>query len=439
MKKSKKIEKNKKRLDDYLSDFEHSKSMKMRDIFTEEDFDCGLCVFQGKMKLKISMPKVGKKTLKYWTSRGWSESDAKEKRIKIKSDPNKSPMNLNFWIKRGMNKEEAQYKVRSFRKMNIEYWLEKGYTKEQAEIKRKNFQLKSNKKFIDKYKSDEEFKKKCDSKKSNTMIYWTSKGYSEEESIEKISNRQRTFSKKICIEKYGKEEGLKIWKERQKKWKKSLNESDYNGVDGKLIPISDRIKRYNIEKLINSLSLKDKELFIKLFKKCKTIEEFIKSYSDTFKSSDELSLYKILLPIKKLKILHEFYNTTDSYIMSLIIPKITRVKSLYSNYSWFNNHICRSDSEYILANFLFRNNIKYVYEKKYNQSKYRCDFYLNDYNLYVEYLGMWKGSDDNPYQTKLNFLNKRNINYISSNNVDELKSKIIKYVNNTNKRPFKFI
>lgn len=52
---------------------------------------------------------------------------------------------------------------------------------------------------------------------------------------------------------------------------------------------------------------------------------------------------------------------------------------------------------------------------------------------------MWKGSDDNPYQTKLNFLNKRNINYISSNNVDELKSKIIKYVNNTNKRPFKFI
>jgi very-short-patch-repair endonuclease len=52
--------------------------------------------------------------------------------------------------------------------------------------------------------------------------YWMKKGYSEEEAIEKVTDRQTTFSKEICIEKYGEEEGIKVWLERQEKWKKTL-------------------------------------------------------------------------------------------------------------------------------------------------------------------------------------------------------------------------
>ena len=52
--------------------------------------------------------------------------------------------------------------------------------------------------------------------------YWIEKGYNEEESIKKVKESQTTFSRDICIKKYGEEEGIKIWKDRQKKWQKSL-------------------------------------------------------------------------------------------------------------------------------------------------------------------------------------------------------------------------
>ena len=133
-------------------------------------------------------------------------------------------------------------------------------------------------------------------------------------------------------------------------------------------------------------------------------------------------------PIFSIKLLNEYYNTNKEHILSLLIPKITRIKTKYSYISWFNGHICRSDAEYIIANFLFKNNIKYKYEKYYENSKKRCDFYLIEYDLYIEYLGMRYNS----YKTKIDFLDNNNINYIISDDVEELKLKIKNYVNNKN-------
>jgi len=437
MKKSKNLEliqKNKTQLEEYLSDFHVDKFKKFIKLFNDNDFNCGYTVFKLKMRSIISMPKNGKETLIYWTSRGWDEKEAEKLRIKRKYDPKKSPMNTDYWINKGLTIEEAKYKIKSFRKNNVEYWLEKGYSKEESENKRNEFQIKNGRKFVIKYKTNENFKKEVDSKRDNNLNYWLNKGYSEKEAKEKLSNRQITFSKEICINKYGKNKGIEIWKKRQEKWMRSLKDSDYDGYSKKGIKLKNKIEKYSIEKLIGSLSLKNKNLFIELFKKCNTIEEFINMYSDTFNEDDKLSLYKIILPIKKLKILQIFYNTSESHIMSLIIPKITRIKSMYSYYSWFNNHICRSDGEYIIANFLFKNNIDYIYEKKYENSVYKCDFYLTKYDLYVEYLGMIKQNKKNPYKTKLNFLDKDNINYIASDNINEIKINIINYVNNSNER-----
>lgn len=431
LKNLKNIKKNKSQLEQYLSEFKYPDEFKK--LFNEDSFNCGKSVFKNKMRKIISMPKIGRGTISYWTSRGWNENEAENLRTKRKYDSKKSPMNVNYWINKGFSEDESLYKIKSQRKTNIEYWIEKGYSKKDAEIKRNEFQLKSNKKFVIKYKTDEDFKKMCDSKRTNSIDYWLNKGYSKEESKEKLSNRQKTFSKDICIKKYGKDKGIETWKKRQDKWLKSLEKSNYDGHSKKGIKLKERIKKHDIEGVINSLSLKNKKLFINIFKKCNTIEDFIESYGNSFNENDEIKLYKILLPIKKLKILKIFYNTTESHIMSLIIPKISRVKSMYSYYSWFNNHICRSDGEYIIANFLFKNNINYIYEKKYDNSKYRCDFYLTKYNLYIEYLGM-KKDKENPYKTKLNYLDEKNINYISSNDVDEIKMKISNYVNITNKR-----
>ena len=52
--------------------------------------------------------------------------------------------------------------------------------------------------------------------------YYLNKGYNEDESIEKLKKRQQTFTLEKCIQKYGQEDGYKIYSDRQNKWQKSL-------------------------------------------------------------------------------------------------------------------------------------------------------------------------------------------------------------------------
>lgn len=427
MKKSKNIkEDNRNQLKDYLSDFHPNKIEGILNLFEEDDFNCGFFVFKNKMNSKIGMPKVGKKSITYWTSRGWSKEDSLLKRTKTNIDPEKSPMNLNFWIKRGLTKEESLFKIRSQRKLNLEYWISRGYSEEVSRIKQTEYQKEQSLKFKLKRDSNPD---NYNDINTNQLKYWLKLGYSEDESSRKIIERQTTFSKKICINKYGEELGLKRWQDRQDKWIDSLILSNYNLSDGKSFGVKERIKKFNIDELIDSIDLKNKDLYKKLFYTCETIEDFVNEYSNFFKKdNDDITLYKIIRPIFTLKILHEYYNTTKDHILSLLIPKIARIKTNYSYISWFNGHICRSDGEYIIANFLFKNDINYTYEKVYENSKMRCDFYLNDYELYVEFMGMKPIS----YKTKINFLNTNNINYISSDNVSDLKTKILNYVNSKN-------
>ena len=61
-------------------------------------------------------------------------------------------------------------------------------------------------------------------KNCNTSLqFYLNKGYDEETAKKMLSERQHTFSLEKCIEKYGEENGIKRFKERQKKWLNSLN------------------------------------------------------------------------------------------------------------------------------------------------------------------------------------------------------------------------
>ena len=60
--------------------------------------------------------------------------------------------------------------------------------------------------------------------------YHTRRGHSEAEAKKIISERQTTFSKDICIEKHGKEKGMEIWQERQKKWITSMPRMNYSKI-----------------------------------------------------------------------------------------------------------------------------------------------------------------------------------------------------------------
>ena len=58
---------------------------------------------------------------------------------------------------------------------------------------------------------------------TNTIQYWINKGYTEEDAKKQLINRQTTFSLEICINKYGEEQGRKVWLNRQENWQTTLN------------------------------------------------------------------------------------------------------------------------------------------------------------------------------------------------------------------------
>lgn len=61
-------------------------------------------------------------------------------------------------------------------------------------------------------------------KNCNTSLeFYLNKGYDEDTARKMLKERQATFSLEKCIKKYGEEEGIKRFKERQEKWKQSLN------------------------------------------------------------------------------------------------------------------------------------------------------------------------------------------------------------------------
>ena len=65
----------------------------------------------------------------------------------------------------------------------------------------------------------------------NQKEYWMKRGYSEKEAIKKISEIQVKFSKDICVEKYGEEKGVEVWKERQEKWQETLKSKPQEEIE----------------------------------------------------------------------------------------------------------------------------------------------------------------------------------------------------------------
>lgn len=166
---------------------------------------------------------------------------------------------LEFWIERGYNDEQSKLKVSELQSLRSKKCIDhsnkgkfkenlrkKGYTEEEiieccltpANIKfwqNKGF---SEKKSIRKVSKNQGYAAKfVDCKKRllpNKIDYWINKGFDEVEAKQKVSKSQTTFSKEICIEKYGEENGLKRWKDRQIKWLLNYKKNNYSQISQKL-------------------------------------------------------------------------------------------------------------------------------------------------------------------------------------------------------------
>lgn len=142
-----------------------------------------------------------------------------------------SPYSIKYWNQRGLSDNESKEHIKTLRPVNKEYWIKNGYTEEEAILQIEGQKMVSLRGCIARFGKEEGTKawdnredKRSDWGKmgSCNIGYWVKKGYSKEEAKEKVSKRQKTFSKEICIKKYGEEEGLKIFTERQNKWQKTL-------------------------------------------------------------------------------------------------------------------------------------------------------------------------------------------------------------------------
>jgi hypothetical protein len=173
-------------------------------------------------------PATGIHTKGYWLARGWSVSESTYNAKKHNKHTGHSPFSLEFWLDKInpntnelYTKIEADYKRNSQRPIRKEYYLELGYGEEEAiELAKqtKDTNNKSGAKSSGNRPIDE-----CKGRSPRCKEYYLIRGFSEEEATEKISDVQTTFSLDICIEKYGLEEGTRVWQDRQDNWQATLN------------------------------------------------------------------------------------------------------------------------------------------------------------------------------------------------------------------------
>lgn len=175
----------------------------------------------------------------------------------------------------------------------VNYWASRGWTEDEAREKISEIQQKRAIEFGKRLKEDPSLKT------IPTQLKWyLDKGMTEEEAKKALSERQATFSFEKCLEKYGETEGEKIFKERQLKWQKSINDK---------FSIDERDK-WRKKSLTGSISKASRKLF-------SPIKEKYEDKYTIFTDSDE---YKIIydkthyfaydFTIKELNLIFEYQS-----------------------------------------------------------------------------------------------------------------------------------
>ena len=135
-------------------------------------------------------------------------------------------------------------------------------------------------------------------------------------------------------------------------------------------------------------------------------ENKISLHQDIIENLVEYFAYYLEIPnnIDDFDTLGDLYEAEKSADLETLKSKYDQEKYIHEkelekkqNLTTLNNEKVKSLEEIKIANFLFVNGIKYEYEKLYpyeNEDKmrkaYRPDFYLSDYDIYLEHFGINK-------------------------------------------------
>jgi len=243
-------------------------------------------------------------------------------------------------------------------------------------------------------------------KTTNRLEYWLKKGFSLEKSKELLKERQSTFSLNKCIEKYGDVDGLKKYNDRQKKWLDTLmKKSNYLDIQKS----KNSYKNKTITDMINHTSFNEEtKNLIKNNLTGNSLNDFV----DIIIKNVDIKRYSDISPFFGSKLIQNYYGVSGDEIKQIFYKKnyINFKQQTYGISVYYNGIRFKSIKEYRIALFLDENNITYYYENKYPNSNFRYDFYLPDYDIYIEYYGMLDNKN-------FNNLNKIQIEY--KNKMDE--------------------
>jgi hypothetical protein len=151
----------------------------------------------------------------------------------------------------------------------------------------------------------------------------------------------------------------------------------------------------------------------------------------------EIKTFFDIIPYINSKIIQNKYLVYSSIIKKLFYEKVGDLlqSGYYGTVVYHNRVRFKSIKEYKLCLFLESNNVKFEYEKRYENGKYLSDFYLPDYNTYIEYFGILDGKNFNClddrqlkyYDKMINkvlFCEENKVNLIYDTNFNNLIKKI---------------
>lgn len=333
---------------------------------------------------------------------------------------------LNQWIQSPIEvKHKKLYKefrnvigATSNRVFQLEYYLERGYSQQFAQDQVYQQQSKRSRKAWDSGKNDNVIT-------TTHLEWWINKCNGDvDKARELYHNRQATFSKKRCIEQWGKTEGLKIFHQRQKLWQSNLNHNSFDTA----VTFEKYLNKFN------SFNIAVHEWFLLAVSKSApgTTQSPIlnEMLTHDWNSKDDVLNYLLNRPV--------FHDVNNS-ILSILnitpnqfkarwlkynnisdIGKLPKDVCIYGNKYYVGDHYFESNLELELGLLLIESDIDFICHKQYPNSKRKYDFYLPKPNLYVEVTGM---GDDN-YKNKKNELNHIN-NIIWSNEPQKIYQQIL--------------
>lgn len=318
-----------------------------------------------------------------------------------------SPFSKDFWIlKKGYSEVDAIIKVDSMRPIRAGYWIKKGYTKEEAEIKAKETKERNNRKGLE--KSKQRTSKQFKESSVRCIEHWIKKGYTKEESLLEVKRVQSVGSLSNFKKRYGVVEGLKKWEERQKKWQNTLNSKSAEEIK----TINKNKNSINLFKFIEKGLTIDEIIHIlkdtRNMNLVSNIEDFKLKVEDDIKNNYSLSfLTPMQLSKKYQKIQLEILNI-DHLFFNTFVNNIEYLETRGNKQSWrlkTDIGLLRSSFEIYFYHLCCQYNIKIKIDKCYPKSKERYDFYLIDYDIFVEICPMYNENKKDKYTIKMD--NKR--------------------------------